>query len=274
MRLDVYRALWGYPAAAPQAVIEIAEAGYDGVEAVLPEDIREREELVGAVGEAGVAFIPLIAVDGETVADQLSDFKRNIEAVESLGVPLSVMHTGRDFWDLTDAVSFYESVVGIEAEFEVTVAHETHRGRPLFTPWATSAILADVPDLALCCDFSHWVVVAERFLADQEAAIALAASRCEHVHARIGTDQAPQVSDPSDPRNDSARAAFERWWGQVWDAQEARGREVATATPELGPPPYQPLHSSQDDAEIELRAACDWQASRLRELFADRASTV
>lgn len=273
MRLDVYRSLWGYSAPVPRAVTEIAAAGYDGIEVVLPEPGDERSELLDSVGSAGLGFIPLVANYAETVDEHLSEFRGWVEDAESLGVPMVVMHTGRDHWPLADAIGFYEAAAAIEAEVKVKVAHETHRGRPLVTPWATSAILAEVPELALCCDFSHWVLVAERILEDQEERIAEAASRCLHVHARLGTDQAPQVLTPGDPANDTFRTTFERWWLMVWAVQEARGLEVATATPEFGPPPYQPVYPGQVDAEAELRDACNWQANRLRELFGDRSPT-
>jgi sugar phosphate isomerase/epimerase len=274
MRLEVYRSIWGYEAPVPEAAGEIAAAGYDGLEAVLPERAGEQAELVDAARSAGLGFIPLIVTTTTpSVDEQLVEFRRHAEEIGQLGVPKGVMHTGRDHWSTGEAVGFYEAAVAIEAELGVEIAHETHRGRPLNTPWGTAAILAEVPELRLCCDFSHWVVVGERMLEDQEEAVGVAVSHCLHTHTRQGSDQAPQVSIPSDPAHDAQRAVFERWWQAIWASQEERGFELTTATPEYGPPPYQPVYAGQQDAAAELRETCDRQADRLREMFNDRTLT-
>lgn len=89
---------------------------------------------------------------------------------------------------------------------------------------------------------SAGVVKAERLLDSPEevALLDTLAPAVDHIHARIGTPQAPQVADVS---HASVRAAAERhyaWWESVWSAREAasisgRGR-LQTATLEYGPP--------------------------------------
>lgn len=268
MKLKIYRSFWGTtdsPDQIAQGVLD--SSAYDGIEAQLPTDGAARTELLGAARSRSLGFIPLVSIEGETPKEQLEEFRgRLIDAAET-EPDCIVMQTGRDFWPLATAIEFYSSVVEIEQELDIRVAHETHRTRPLCTPWATEAILNGVPDLRLCCDFSHWVVVCERLLEDQEGAVGLAARHALHVHARVGSDQAPQVSDPAAPGAKPQLTAFERWWDQVWIAQARSGMEVTTLTPEYGPPPYQPVTASLPELSEQLSAICEWQANRARAHF-------
>jgi sugar phosphate isomerase/epimerase len=274
MQLRVFRSLWGYPGAASDAVDAIAASDYDGVEVELPRPGAVRDALIESVRATDLGVIPLIALEDQTPAGQLREFQRWIGEVDDLELPLAVMHSGRDYWPADEKVSFYREATAIERESGAAVAHETHRQRALSTPWETAAILNQVPSLGLCCDFSHWLLVCERIPEDQADWFARAAERCLHLHARQGSDQAPQVATPGDPAQAEFQAAFERWWEMVWEAQETRGFAISTATPEYGPPPYQPIIREGADLEADLDAACRWQTSRLRCLFEARATLV
>ena len=63
----------------------------------------------------------------------------------------------------------------------------------------------------------------------------------EHIHARVGWAQGPQVSDPRAPEWKAALEAHLRWWDQVVDQKRKAGAERFTIAPEFGPPPYLPL---------------------------------
>lgn len=54
---------------------------------------------------------------------------------------------GRDYWTLEESVQFYKATIEIDAELGLAgkVVHETHRNRSLFTPYATTHILREVP---------------------------------------------------------------------------------------------------------------------------------
>jgi hypothetical protein len=69
--------------------------------------------------------------------------------------------------------------------------------------------------------------------------MALAIRRTEHIHARVGYPEGPQVPDPRAPEWQEAVAVHVAWWDQVL----ARKKEedpgaVLTITPEFGPFPY------------------------------------
>ncbi len=271
MKLDVYCSLWVYPGTPAHAARSIAAAGYDGLEAIWPDAETEQTALVEATRSEGLKLAPLVLVEGETPADQLRRFRAQLEEILPHRPDRIVVHSGRDHWPLAEAIATYERIVEIEAELGARCAHETHRCRPLGFPWTTAAILDAVPDLWLCCDFSHWVLVCERLLEDQAKAVTAAARRALHLHARVGTTQAPQVADPADPRVAHELASFESWWEIVWDSQAAAGFERSTLTPEYCPPPYQPLTADIAALPTLLAGVCEWQAARQRELFDRRA---
>ena len=120
----------------------------------------------------------------------------------------------------------------------VTVLHETHRGKFSFAAHVTKQYLERLPELRLTLDVSHWVNVAESYLGDQTEALTLALERSEHLHARVGHPEAPQVPDP---RAEAWREALDvhlGWWDRVAERKRAAGDDELTIAPEFGPPPY------------------------------------
>lgn len=271
MDLRVYRSHWGYAGSVEELASDLSGGSiYDGIEALLPADPDEQAALSRLATDAGLGLIPMILLEGRTPAEQLLDFRTRLGQAAALDPDRVVVHSGRDAWTLGETLDFYSAVVEIEAEIGQTAAHETHRGRPFGTPWVTVEAIEAHPELRLCCDFSHWVLVCERLLPDQGDAISKAAARALHVHARVGTDQAPQVADPAGPAAAVSLETFERWWGEIWDLQQKAGMQTSTATPEYGPPPYQPDGGDPDSMAARLAGACDWQCRRLRSRFQDR----
>ena len=67
------------------------------------------------------------------------------------------------------------------------------------------------------------------------------ARHAQHIHARVGYDQGPQVPHPAAPEYAAALAAHQRCWEAIWTAQREQGLAVTTLTPEFGPDGY--LHT-------------------------------
>lgn len=267
MKLAVYKSLWGYPGTIRDAIPRIADAGYDGIEVDLPlteddriaiqQGCRERDLALNAVGQL-TQLMP---------EQQLEALRAFLQEASDLGAQSIVALSGCDEWSTAESIGFFETAIELEHQAGLRVAHETHRRHSLMAPWATVPILEAVPDLSLCCDFSHWVLVCERLLDPERDALDLVASRAVHLHTRVGSDQAPQVSDPRAAAAAAYVTAFETWWKLVWDAQVRAGFELSTVTPEYGPPPYQPSFGDPGSLEADLLEICDWQAARLRTLF-------
>lgn len=271
--------------------------GFAGIELSLGDlgpDAAARDAAVGAIGERGLraiigAYSGWVDYEGAWAraapGAHLRTLAAQLDAVAALppGVVAHVnVHGGCDTWDEATARGFLAEASGLAAEFlekcpSVGAAHrardavgsapahprgvsfETHRGRCLFSPWATLRYLERVEPLRLTADVSHWHVVAERLLDDGPTAALLdgeVAPFVDHLHARIGGENRPQLparpryytdaedlgppfGNDDDPRACAAVRAHVRLWRAVWDAKRRDGAAEVFATPEYGPPPYQ-----------------------------------
>ncbi len=267
MRLLLIRHLWGVTGAWEETFPKFRDAGFVGVEAPLP-PASDRRRWRRLLTRHQFAFIPQIFTTGSTVTAHVESFRRQLGEAARFAPLLVNAHSGRDAWTQSEASRFFEQALTIEQSAGLVVAHETHRGRILFNPWVTSRLLARYEPLKLCCDFSHWVCVAERLLDDQLEILTQCAARCRHLHARVGYEQGPQVPDPRAPEYALHLAAHERWWRLVWDAQRRRDDRTSTLTPEFGPPAYQHTLPFTQSPVSDLWEICHWQARRQADQFA------
>ncbi|MEN9936098.1 MAG: hypothetical protein RLZZ387_2677 [Chloroflexota bacterium] len=270
MRLRLFRHLWGVDGPWEATFPRVKESGYHGIEAPVPVPER-REELRRLLDAHGFAYIAMIFTAGRTVDEHIESFREQVAAASELRPRLINAHSGRDGWDEAESARFFEAALAIEAEAGLPVAHETHRGRVLYNPWVTDRLLARFDRLRLCCDLSHWVCVCERLLDDELEIIRRCAERCIHLHARVGFEEGPQVPDPRAPEYARHLEAHERWWGMIWDAQQARGDAETTLTPEFGPPGYLHTLPYTRMPVADLWQVCNWMAERESEQFTRRA---
>lgn len=245
----------------PEAFARFAKRGYAGVEATLHDDQPLVKSLVAGHGFrlSGMAYTV-----GNSVEEHFDSLRQQIDRWVELGATQINAHSAKDGWPVARSVEFYGRCVEYQRSLPIAVTHETHRGRAFFSPWATRDVLAQVPGVRLCCDYSHWVCVAERLLGDCDEILALAAKHCGHLHARVGYEQGPQVSDPSAPEYARHLDAHERWWRMIWDAQSAAGREEMTVVPEFGPPAYLHTMPHTNRPVADLDAVVEWMAGRLQ----------
>ncbi|MBS1881325.1 MAG: TIM barrel protein [Actinobacteria bacterium] len=271
MELRIYRPLWGVTEPLAAALEQARADGFDGIEDELPPPGCE-QELKQLLAEHGLGYIPLVLAEGETPREQTQSLELQLSRAAEFTPPVIVCHAGRDRWPLRDTVEFLERILSLEQRTDVAVAHETHRNRALFSPWRTSELLEALPELRLCCDFSHWVLVAERLLEEeQEQAIRdRSAERCLHVHARVGFENGPQVADPRAPECARLVEVYGRWWEEIWAAQERRGLAVSTLSPEYGPPSYLQTLPFTGTPVADLAEVILWQAQSVRNRFERR----
>lgn len=213
-------------------------------------------------------FIPMIATEGDTVAEHIESFAEQLTRCAQMQPYLVTSNSGRDAFTRKDSSEFFTAALRIEEDLGVRVAHETHRSRVLYNPWITKELIREFPNLKLCADYSHWVLVCERMLDAESEIIRLCNERAIHVHARVGSPQAPQVSDPRAPEFAELLETYERWWSNQWAMQKAEGAQEVSLTPEFGPPPYQPTLPYTRQPVANLEETCDWMADRLQERFA------
>ncbi|GEM46320.1 sugar phosphate isomerase/epimerase family protein [Deinococcus cellulosilyticus] len=268
MHLKTYRHLWGVTDPLPEAFAHFAAQGYSGIE-VFPKMIGDLNLLRNLVDqhhfEVIVQVLTGVGATVPTPEAHLEALKAQVRDSLFFHPVLFNVQGGLDCWSESEQDRFYEAALEFAATLDVPVVFETHRGQPTFTPWTTARILRTFPDLRLTCDFSHWVNVCERLLEDQEDHIRLAARHCIHIHARVGYEEGPQVTDPRAPDWERHLLAHERWWNWVWDARREQGAKWVTLTPEFGPPNHQHTLPYSQEPVGDLQEMCDWMAHRQRE---------
>ena len=99
----------------------------------------------------------------------------------------------------------------------------------------------------------------------------LASSRSRHLHARIGHEKSPQVTEPSDPAWEEHVALYRRWWQISVDASVKRG-EALSISPEFGPPPYMHAEPFTGQPSGDIVGANQWMRARLEEWFGDNGT--
>ena len=127
----------------------------------------------------------------------------------------------------------------VSAKTNIPIYHETHRGRSLFAAHITRQFIEKIPSLRLTFDVSHWCNVHESLLDDQADTLAMAINRAEHIHARIGHAEGPQVNDPRAPEWSNALNAHFAWWDKIVERKKNE-KKIITILTEFGPADYMP----------------------------------
>lgn len=241
MRILYIRGLWGMPLSSLEANLRlIREGGFDGVEMGAPTTAGEARALRALLDELGLALIVQQWTQGATPEEHTRSLEEQVTRAAALRPLLINSHTGRDLFSLAENLSVLRRAQALSRDCGVPIVHEIHRGRATYCVGATLALLEAMPELRLTADFSHWCCVHESLLEDQAAAVARAGEHCDHIHARVGHAEGPQVSDPRAPEWREALEAHLRWWQAIVDLHRARGSTQLTICPEFGPPGYMP----------------------------------
>ncbi|KAI0442410.1 hypothetical protein F4803DRAFT_519407 [Xylaria telfairii] len=252
----------------------LKEKGYTGVEI----DFAGLDNLLGIrrlADEFGLEIIALVHSHwpkyigprplGVTAKDCLRSYREQLELAQILRPFKINAHSGSDHWPLGESLKFYQGTLEVDAELGLTnkVTHETHRLRSFYNPYSTAQILSQVPGLRVTADISHWTCVCSRLMdagPEDDELLNQIIPHVEHIHARIGTTQASQCPDPSNPVFQPEREFFEGLWERIITA--AGSKKPVTFTPEYGPYPYHPFGSTRDFSEL-----ADTEGARLQSLF-------
>lgn len=259
MQLLIFRALWGMTGPLHQQVEQVAAAAYDGFELWPGQWTISRQEIMKLAADHGQKLVVGAAIEDQ---DQIERTLNELAAFEPVRINL---HSGRDNMSESQASSFFEEALRVEAQIGVQVGHETHRGRILFTPWVTAHYLRRFDALRITADYSHWVNVCERLPLDESAALALANRRAVHIHGRVGYEEGPQVPDPSAPEYASQRVWHEEQWQEIRRLHHEANSPYLTFTPEYGPPTYLHTLPHTHVPVADLWQVCLWGAQRARE---------
>ncbi|MEI6950031.1 sugar phosphate isomerase/epimerase [Paraflavisolibacter sp. H34] len=242
MKLKFYCPWWGSEHLCWDDFLSaVKQAGYDGIEYAIAND-SSRAKLEGVwekLEQYGLEAIPQhYGTYDADFAKHFDTYAAWLELVKPLPAPKIDSQTGKDFFSFEQNKQLVDLAVAHTQSSGVDVFHETHRNKFAFAAHITKEYLQKIPYLKLTLDASHWVNVAESYLDDQPEAMALAISRTEHIHARVGYPEGPQVPDPRVPEWQEAVEKHLAWWDKVVARKRAEKATSFTITPEFGPYPY------------------------------------
>ncbi len=237
--LLIFATNWGFSGSWDEFCAKVKKAGYDGIEVWWPTDEKDRTILFDALHKYDLKYGFLFASGEKDFVKHESQFKKNlVDACKTKPVYMNG-HSGKDYFTIDQKEKLIALANGVSAETGVPVYHETHRGRALYSAPVTAELMKKIPNLRLTLDISHWCNVHESYLGDQEETIALALDRTDHIHARIGHPEGPQVGDPRAPEWKQAVEFHFAWWDKVVAAKKKTGKQMTFLT-EFGPPDYMP----------------------------------
>ncbi len=241
-QLKVLATNWGFAGTVDEYCAKIKKEGYDGTEIWWPLVQKEQDELFAALKKYNLEV-------GFLTAGHESDFKQHFEsfkmminaaAANKIQRPLYInCHSGRDYFSYEENKQLIDHTTQLAKQNGIKICHETHRSRMLFAAPVARKFMETIPELRLTFDVSHWCNVSETLLHDQPETLAMAVQRVDHVHARIGHPEGPQVNDPRAPEwADAVKAHFE-WWDTIVALKKQTG-DTLTVLTEFGPPDYMP----------------------------------
>ncbi|MGY4539979.1 sugar phosphate isomerase/epimerase [Mucilaginibacter sp. UYNi724] len=223
---------------------KVKDAGYDGVEMGFPPTLtsEERSIIIKGLKQYNLSFIgqhwQTVDQDFHT---HLRVYEENLLSLVS-GSPLFInSQTGKDHFTVEQNLQLIKLADEISTRTGIPIIHETHRGKWSFAAHITKAYLQQNRAIRITLDISHWCNVAETYLEDQPEAVDLAIKHTDHLHARIGHTEGPQVPDPRDPLWAVALQHHLGWWDRVIKLKRQQGASDFTITPEFGAPPYTTL---------------------------------
>ncbi len=234
---------WGFNGSLDQYCSRVKEEGYNGIEIWWPTSKKDQDELFAVLEKYKLEVGFLCGGQEADFNTHLSSFTQmtNAAATNSYRKPLYInCHSGRDFFQYDQNSAFIDFTTELSKQTGILICHETHRSRILYSAPVAHRYLTDHPGLKITLDISHWCNVHESLLQDQPENVSLALERAEHLHARIGHPEGPQVNDPRAPEWKEIVETHFKWWDKVVERKKRKGERLTILT-EFGPPDYMPV---------------------------------
>jgi sugar phosphate isomerase/epimerase len=228
---------WGFPGTWDEYCAKAKVAGYDGCEIWWPTDQKDREKMFEALNKHGLKFGFLWGSGEAGFKKNQSQFEATLNDIAKAKPIYINCHSGKDFFTADQKLETIAFTTKLSQSSGIPLYHETHRGRALYSAPVTRELIERNKDLRITLDISHWCNVHESLLGDQVETINMVLGRVDHIHARVGHPEGPQVSEPRAPEFESAVKAHFAWWDTVVEAKKKEGKALTVLT-EFGPPDY------------------------------------
>lgn len=229
---------WGNQLPLDEFLKKVIEDGYDGIEVWMPGSDEAKANLKSGLKKYDLKVIFLHGTNrGLPFEKALESYETGLKEVLSWKPVKVNNHTGNDFWSEDENLEFIKIADRLSKESGISVIHETHRGRFSNTLPSAVSMLARFPELKYTLDVSHWMVVHERLLKKDDPNLQKIFPSVQHIHARVGFAEGPQVNNPAAPEwKNELEAHLDIWEEIIRNYKE----DVFTITTEFGPPPYLP----------------------------------
>lgn len=237
--LTIMATNWGFPGTWDEYCAKAKAAGYDGCEIWWPTEAKERTAMFEALTKHGLKFGFLWGSGEADFRKNQSQFEATLNDIVNAKPIYINCHSCRDFFTAEQKLQAIAFTTKLSQSSGIPIYHETHRGRALYSAPVTRELIEKNKDLRITLDISHWCNVHESLLADQAETISLVLSRVDHIHARVGHPEGPQVSEPRAPEWENAVKAHFAWWDTVVETKKKEGKSLTVLT-EFGPPDYMP----------------------------------
>ena len=237
VQLKILATNWGFNGTLSEFCQKAKDEGYDGVEIWLPKKKEQIDEFLNITNKLDLDYVLLTGSSGKSFQQHLDSFQSMVERAIHFQ-PLAInCHAGKDYFSREQVHQIFNYSIQLSQKTAIPIYHETHRGRVLFAAHIAQKYLQQLPELLVTLDISHWCCVAESLLQDQEEAVDLALDHTGHIHARVGFEEGPQISEPRAPEFKKAVEAHFNWWDKVVQ-KKAEKRQLLSITTEFGPPNY------------------------------------
>lgn len=240
MKLKILSPQWGYEDLPLETFFtNVKEARFDGVDTWMPENKEESRQFIKLLEQYQLS---IVSHQHQAKGNNIKEFCKSFEYylhVSNECAPLLInSHSGKDYFTLDEQLAVIDSAENFAVMNNVKVVHETHRGRIGFSPVSVRDLFRLRPDMKITADFSHWVCVSESFLEHFSPELTQAIARTEHIHARVGHKEGPQIPDPRLPHWQKEVNYFMELWERILALRKMEGKGMTTFTTEFGPPPY------------------------------------
>jgi sugar phosphate isomerase/epimerase len=240
---------WGSEDLCAKAFLDkVLSNGFDGVEINFPDDQQFVDEFMSELERIRKTSHPdfifiaqqVLSNEKETVAAYIERLTNRLNFLVGLNPNAINSHTGKDFFEFEENCTIIEKVEELGRAAGIPIWHEIHRGRFSFHLRTLLDYLNIFPHLKLIADLSHFCVVSESDLSDQQELLTRIYPNIQHIHARVGFEQSPQVNHPFAPEWNQHLDRYTTWWKEIIYFHSQNGAAHLTITPEFGPFPYMP----------------------------------
>lgn len=253
---------WGNELPMDAFLAKVKADGYDGVEVWMPRTPEQQEALRAGLKKHGLQVIFLHGTNKSLPFEEsLNAYEKGLREILSWHPAKVNSHTGSDFWTVEQNQAFLELGEKISKEAGIPLIHETHRARFSYSLPKTIEALSSFPTLGLTLDVSHWMVVHEQLITKDNPSLQRILPAVQHIHARVGFAEGPQVNNPAAPEWEQAVKVHLDIWEEI--IRNYPG-EVFTVTTEFGPPPYLPTVPFSNVPIADQWAANVWIMNTLK----------